>query len=92
MTQHENDLKRKAVKDSIRPKVWAEMQQYCNGDGLIDGEVPVDLLRQARKLGLIKVFDMGRPDPDGRASWWFVRLHEGRNYKPPNYESYLQSS
>lgn len=90
MTQHEENMRRKAIKDRSRPQVRQELLKYCNEDGFIVEPVPPDLLRRGQKLNLFKTFDFGRPDPRGFSTWWFVRFHVGKNYKPPNLDRYLQ--
>ena len=92
MTEQDNNIKRKAIKDRIRPKVRQELLTYCNEDGLIVQPLPETLVRRGRKLQLFKVIDLGRPDPNGFQGWWFVRLHTGKQYKPPNLEKYLHSA
>ena len=92
MTQWDDNNKRKAIKDRMRPQVRRELLTYCNADGLIVKPLPEALMRRGRKLRLLKVLDLGRPDPNGFQGWWFVRLHTGRQYKPPNVEKYSRSA
>ena len=92
MTQHDNNIQRKAIKDRLRPQVRQELLAYCNQDGLVVKPLPEPLMRRGRKLRLLKVMDLGRPDPNGFQGWWFVRLHTGRQYKPPNLGKYLRSA
>ncbi len=66
-----------------------ELLAYCNQDGLVVKPLPEALMRRGRKLRLLKVLDLGRPDPNGFQGWWFVRLHDGKRYQPPNFEKYL---
>jgi len=83
------DLERKALKDRIRPRVRAQLLNLANEDGLLMSPIPEDLMRKARKLRLVKGFMIeGKPSPSGYRAWWFVRLHDGKKYTPPNFSKY----